>query len=68
MNKGFVSKISVLMAAVLLSGCAGLPAHSPANAEKPPILSAADAQAQIQVTIKPLQPVAEKPELVAAID
>ena len=68
MNNGIVIKISILAATALLGACGSLPSQSPAQADNPPILSAADAKAQIQVTIKPLPQVVQEPELVAAID
>ena len=68
MYNGIVKKISILAVSALLGACASLPSQSSAQADNPPILSAADARAQIQVTIKPLPPVVQQPELVAAID
>lgn len=68
MNKGIVSKISVLVVIVALSGCSSLAPQSGAGNVNRPILSAAEAQAQIKVTVRPLAPAGDEETLVAAVD
>ena len=68
MNNGIVCKISVLVAIVALSGCSSLAPHSGATAEGRPILSAAEARAQIKVTVRPAAPAVVEESLVAAVD
>ncbi len=68
MNKGIISKISVLVAIVALSGCSSLGPRSGANIENRPILSAAEAEAQVHVTVRPVAPAVDDESLVAAVD
>lgn len=65
MNNGIVKKISILAATVLLGACGSM---TPTADAGKPILSAAEAQAQIQVTIRPLAPIADAETIVAAND
>ena len=59
MNNGIVRKIIVLAALTVLSGCA--------TYDSKPILSAADAQAAIQVEVRVLEPLPVD-DAVAALD
>ena len=61
MNNGIVKVIIVLAATAALSGCGS-------TATQQPILSAADAQTTIHVTVRTLEPVAIQDSLLAARD
>ena len=65
MNNGIIKKISILAAVLAISGCSIV---APNNAAERPILSAAEAQAQIRVTVRPLAPIADPDTVVAAND
>ena len=65
MNKGIVKLISILAALVVVSGCSNMAPQSSADR---PILSAAEAQAQIKVTVRALAPAIEQETIVAAND
>lgn len=68
MNNGIVRKISVLAVFLALSGCSSLAPQAGADANNRPILSAAEAKAQIRVTVRPLAPIADEKTIVAAND
>jgi uncharacterized protein YceK len=68
MKKGIVNKISVLIVFIALSGCTGMTTQNAANTGNRPILSAAEAEAQIRVTVRPLVPIADQESIVAAND
>ena len=59
MNKGIVKKISILVAAIALSGCSNMATQHAAGGNARPILSAAEAQAEIHVTVRILEPAPE---------
>ena len=68
MNKEIVRLISMLVAIAVLSGCGSMAPNAGLNDADRPILSAADARAQIRVTVRPLAPVPDQESIVAAID
>ena len=61
MNKEIINKIKVLAAVTVLSGCSGMETQQP-------ILSAAEAQSSIRITVKPLEPAVDADTLVAVHD
>ena len=68
MKKGIVKLISILAAAAVLSGCGSLAPIVAANETDRPILSAAEADAQIRVTVRVLPPIGEPDTIIAAND
>ena len=68
MDKGIISKISVLVVLLALSGCSGLAPQAGADVASRPILSAAEAEAEIRVTVRPLAPIADPVTIVAVND
>jgi hypothetical protein len=60
MNKENTFKIIVLSTLLALTGCGGMPAQPATTASNGAILSAADLQSMIQVTVTQLEPVDEK--------
>ena len=68
MNKGIVKQIMMLGIFVALSGCASTGAPFAANSEGKPILSAAEAQSMIRVSVRTLPPPAYPETTVAAND
>lgn len=68
MNIDNVRKIIILTALLAAGGCSSVPAQSSYKATGQPILSAADAESMISVTVTSLAPVEDSEELVAAID
>lgn len=56
MNKEIVNKISILLAAALLSACSAMAPQSAADTANRPILSAAEAKDQIRVTVRLVEP------------
>ena len=55
MNTKYISKIIALSLLVALAGCGSNPAQSSSTASKGAILSAADLQSMIQVTVTQLE-------------
>ena len=68
MNKEIVRLISMLVAIAVLSGCGSMAPNAGLNDADRPILSAADARAQIRVTVRPLAPIADQDVIVAVND
>lgn len=68
MNKGIVKLISALALMTVLTGCGGMALQGAENSGDRPILSAAEAQAQIRVTVRTLEPAVEQETIVAAND
>jgi len=72
MHKGIVNKIILLLSIIALGGCAAGGTPLAVNAEDKPILSAAEAQSMIRVSVRTLPPPAGKDigneTIVAAID
>ena len=65
MNKGIVTLISILAALIVVSGCSNMAPQSSADR---PILSAAQAQAQIKVSVRTLAPITDTDSILAAND
>ena len=72
MNKGIGTKIILLLTIIVLGGCASGGTPLPVNSDDKPILSAAEAQSMIRVSVRTLPPPAGKDigneTIVAAID
>ncbi len=71
MNKGMFSKIMLLASIVALSGCASAGAQLATDNGPRPILSAAEVESMIRVTVVKLPPPEEQEEretIVAAAD
>lgn len=60
MNRKSIYKIIVLSTLAALTGCGGMQAQPVTTASNGAILSAADLQSMIQVTVTQLEPVDEK--------
>jgi len=56
MQKGIVNKIILLMSIAILGGCAASATPRTTNTAHKPILSAAEAQAMIRVSVRTLPP------------
>jgi len=56
MHKGIVNKIILLLSIIALGGCAASGTPLAVNADDKPILSAAEAQSMIRVTVRTLPP------------
>lgn len=68
MNRDIVKLISILAATIWLAGCGAMAPNSAADNNARPILSAAEAQTQIRVTVRTLPPAIVEDTLVAAND
>lgn len=68
MNNGIVNKIILLVLIFTLGGCAGTGTPSAASNVEKPILSAAEAQSMISVSVRTLPPPVSHEKVVAAND
>ena len=68
MNKEIVKLISMLVVTTVLGGCGSMTPNAGLNDADRPILSAAEAKAQIRVTVRPLAPVPDQESIFAAND
>ena len=73
MNKGIVRIISVLAVLAVLAGCSSIATQRAANVSDKPILSAAEAQSMIRVTVRTIESTpgaltADAPTVAARLD
>ena len=70
MNTKIISKIIMLLAVVVMTGCAGTEVQRVVEVEDRPILSATEAQSMIRVSVRtlPPTPVEDPKTIIAAND
>jgi len=68
MNKGIVNKIMVLVAIFALGGCSSIATQSTGQNRERPILSAAEAQSMIRVTVTTPDLAPKVPSMAALTD